>query len=364
MKRILIKAHGIIPQNGGYIAGIGRTNIELISRFAKMNDNDIEFAIYCPTRRSIGFKHYGWDIPYYAYPFPHDLLLKINFESYYRRAFFKKDLLHITGNIDNFSKKEKMVVTIHDLFMKNDNNTWLFDKCIKKSQAIVTCSKFTKDNIIEQYPEINEDKITIIPWGINHDVFNVRKTSAINQLRVKYNIKEQYFFSCSCNNPRKNIDVVLDAFSKFCENKKDVSLVLTWNKPPENILTNYCKDIENNNIIFLPFVDDDELATLYSGAVASVFVSSFEGFGFPVIESMACGTPVITCRNTSLQEVGGPFPVYVKERDVNELVDAMDAMYDNKYLVPKSELISHADNYNWDETASRYVEFYKKVLFR
>ena len=362
MKRILIKAHGIIPQKGRYIAGIGRTNIELISRFAAKKDDEIEFAIYCPTRHSIGFDHYGWDVSYHAYPFPHDLLLKTNFESYYRRAFFRHDMLHITGNIDNFTKKEKTVVTIHDLFMKNENNAWQFDKCVRYSCAIVTCSEFTKRDILERYPDIDEDKITVIPWGINHDVFYARKSQDITLIREVHGIKEKYFFACSCNNPRKNIDIVLEAFSKFCETRNDVSLVLAWSNPPGNILNRYSKEVESKKIIFLPFVSDNDLATLYSGAVASVFVSSFEGFGFPILESMACGTPVITCCNTSLPEVGGSLALYVRERDVDDLIGCMESLYDEKKSVANTELIYHASRYDWDDTANRYMDFYKKAL--
>lgn len=362
MKRILIKANGIIPNNGEYIAGIGRTNIELISRFAKIKDYEIEFSIYCPTRRSIGFHHYGWNIPYHAYPFPHNLLLKSNFEAFYRRTFFKHDLLHITSNFDNFSIKEKMVVTIHDLYMKDKDNSWLFDKCVNCSQAIVTCSDFTKQDILNHYPNIDEEKITVIPWGINHNIFYPREVSEVACLKEKYQINGRYFFACSVSNPRKNADVILEAFSKFCETKNDISLVLAWGNPPEKFLSKYAKEIEQRKIIFLSYLEDDELATLYTGAETSLFVSSYEGFGFPILEAMACGTPVITCRNSSLPEIGLDLAEYVKERDVDDMIGCMQAFYDDKIEVPQSKLISHAQSYDWDGTARKYVEFYKKAL--
>lgn len=362
MKRILIKAHGIIPQNGGYIAGIGRTNIELIKRFALTQDNEIDFSIYCPTRKSIGFKHYGWEIPYHAYPFPHDALLKSNFESYYRRIFFKYDMLHITGNIDNFSAKENVVVTIHDLFLLNARNAWLFDKCIKKTNAIVTCSEFTKQDILEKYPIIEDDKITVIPWGIDHGKFFPRSEPEINLNRKKFGIKDRFFFSCSCNSPRKNIDVVLEAFSKFSDDKNDVSLVLAWGNPPSQLTDKYAREIENKKIIFIPFLDDGDLAAMYSGAIATVFVSSFEGFGFPILESMACGTPVITCRNSSLSEISANLAVYVRERNLDDLIASMKTLYEAPGLYGKNTLTTHAKRYNWDYTANQYIEFYKKAL--
>lgn len=362
MKRILIKAGGIIPEPGKYIAGIGRTNIELISRFAKLKDDEIEFAIYCPTRKSIGFDHYGWDIPYHAYPFPHDALLKMNFESLYRRMFFKYDMLHITGNFDNLSKKEKAVVTIHDMYLMNKDNQWLFEKCVNYSRGIVTCSEFTKRDILGHFPNISEDKITVIPWGIDHGNFYPRGGAEVEELKQANGIKEKYFFTCSCSNPRKNADVALEAFAKFCQGKDDVSFVLAWGNPPQALLDRYANEIEAKKIIFLSHVSDNDLATLYSGAVASIFVSSFEGFGFPILESMACGTPVITCRNSSLPEIGLDLARYVKERDVDELVEAMCEFYNEDEGTDVSRLVTHARGYNWDETVKGYVDFYKRVL--
>lgn len=360
MKRVLIKASGIIPQKGGYISGIGRTNVELITRFAKMQDDEIDFAIYFQGKRGV-FYHPEWDIRYYSYPFP-NAIIKTNFESFYRRTFFKHDMLHITSNIDNFAKKENVVVTIHDLFNFTKDDEWLIRKCVFNSKAIVTCSDFTKQDILDRYPQVNEDKITVIPWGIDHQVFYPRTVDDISRLRIMYGIKDKYMFTCSCKDPRKNIDTVLEAYAKFCADKDDISLVVAWGNPPAKFLNQYSKEIENKKIIFLPYIGDDELATLYTGAMATVYVSSFEGFGFPILESMACGTPVITCRNSSLSEIGLDLATYVKERDVDELADCMEVFYDGKLKCIKSDLISHVQKYNWDKAASEYLKFYKSAF--
>lgn len=250
----------------------------------------------------------------------------------------------------------------YDLYMLNEDSAWLFDKCIRKSKAIVTCSEFTKQDILDRYAGISADKITVIPWGIDHNMFYPRKSSDVLRLRESYGIKERYFFSCSCNSPRKNVDVVLDAFSKFSQTCDDVSMVLAWGNPPKELLDRYAREIEQKKIVFLPFVSDDDLAIMYSGALASVFVSSFEGFGFPILESMACGTPVITCRNSSLAEIGGSHAIYVKERDVKELADCMRHIYEGDMDIRGDELISHAESYTWDDTASEYIKFYKRAL--
>lgn len=360
MRTVLIKASGIIPEKGKYVSGIGRSNIELIKRFACLKDDEIKFSIYFQGKRGIFFKS-PWDIPYHSYPFP-NLLLKTNFESLYRRLFFKHDLFHITSNVDNFTKSEKVVVTIHDLINFSKDDEWLIKKNVYNSRAIVTCSTFTKEVILEKYPDLKDEKVTVIPWGIDHGNFKPREEADKEQIKRKFGINGKYFFSCSCNDPRKNVDISLEAFAKFCQGKDDVSFVLAWGNPRKELLDKYAKEIAEKKIIFLAHVSDDDLAILYSGAIASIFVSSFEGFGFPILESMACGRPVITCRNSSLTEIGMDLARYVKERDVDELVEAMREFYNKEDGTDISRLVAHAKGYNWDDTVKGYVDFYKKAL--
>lgn len=360
MKRVLIKASEIIPAANKYIEGIGRTNIELINQFLDIADPDIEFSIYCPTRRSIGFDHYGWPLRYHAYPLPHNALLPFNIESKYRRLFFRYDLLHLTANFDNVSPREAFVLTIHDLYLLNDSNRRLFEKCIRHSRAIVTCSDFTKADIVEKFGT-DPDKITVIPWGISENIFRRRAADEILAVRNRYNLPERYFFACSCANPRKNIDCVMKAFREFVRKDKETALVLAWGNAPESVKAEYAAEISERRIILLPFIDDDELAALYSGALASYFVSSFEGFGFPVLESMACGTPVVTCRNSSLEEVGGKLAFYTRERDIDDLIGSM-VHFAGAPEPDRNALQSHAASYNWHDTALSYINFYKKAL--
>ncbi len=360
MKRVLIKASEIIPAANKYIEGIGRTNIELINQFIDIADPDIEFSIYCPTRRSIGFDHYDWPLRYHAYPLPHNALLPYNIESKYRRLFFRYDLLHLTANFDNVSPREPFVLTVHDLYCLNDSNRWLFDKCIRHSRAIVTCSEFTKADIVERFAT-DPDKITVVPWGISENIFYRRSADEIEKVRSRYNLPERYFFSCSCSNPRKNIDSVMRAFREFARTDNGTVLVLAWGNVPEAVKAEYAAEIASRRIILLPFIDDDELAALYSGALASYFVSSFEGFGFPVLESMACGTPIVTCRNSSLGEVGGSLAYYTRERDIDDLIGSM-SHFSSAGEPDRDALQNHASQYKWRNTALSYLNFYKQAL--
>ena len=94
---------------------------------------------------------------------------------------------------------------------------------------------------------------------------------------------------------------------------------------------NTVKKYLKKKIIFLSYVSDETLLSLYNGASVTLFPTLSEGFGFPILESFACGTPVMTCRNTSLPEVGGDVALYVGENDIDEMVDVMRLFENMKY---------------------------------
>lgn len=96
-----------------------------------------------------------------------------------------------------------------------------------------------------------------------------------------------------------------------------------WSNPPQDILQTYAKEISDLKIVFLKYVSDEYLRSLYNGATLTMYPSRSEGFGFPILESFACGTPVMTCRNSCLQEIGRDVALYVGEDNVDEMVDVM-----------------------------------------
>jgi glycosyltransferase involved in cell wall biosynthesis len=138
-------------------------------------------------------------------------------------------------------------------------------------------------------------------------------------------------------------------------------LVLTWSRPPKQFLAEFADEIEKKRIVFLKNVPDVLLGRLYAGATLSWFPSKYEGFGLPILESMACGTPVVTCRNSALPEVGGEAVLYVEQDDIDSMADIMK-LYDTGTGTGYEELrikgIEQASKFKWDETASRYAKWY------
>lgn len=360
MKKVLIRATGIRPlKKGEYRSGIPRSNIELLNGMIAINDPDIQLAVYCPSFKSPFYYCQDWPIEHHWYGLP-GLKYHCRLETWWREHMMgKHDLVHLTENADYFGKKEKFVVTIHDTDMMNRSNFYeeLFFNCSKHAKGIVTCSEYSKEDIIKRL-HVPEGKVTVIPWGISKDIFYPRNKYQVSDVKNKFGISGNYFFSCSCKDPRKNLDIILEGFEIFSNQDNSTTLVLSLSNPRHDYLVKYNKLIEEGRIKFLNFVSDEELATLYTGALASILVSSLEGFGFPILESMACGTNCICCKNSSMEEIGLNKAYYVKERDAEDLASAFLYFVKNGKS-NRMELINYASSFTWEKTAKRYLEFYK-----
>lgn len=364
--KILIKAATIVPNSSGFIPGMGRATVELINALLKLSNLEFDIVVYGYGAASFGFSYYGWPVKTFSYPIPGKVqyLFDTWLEPVVRMAH-GYDLLHITENFAYIKPKENAVVTIHDMIEFHQGNVHKnkrFLKCAKYAKGFVTCSEYTKSQIVKDLG-VDPNKIDVIYWGINHDLFYPRKSIEINSVLKKYNIKTPYFFSCSGNDPtnRKNSDILMRSLRELVKSHENVTLVLTWASCPENLKKEFEQEITSQRLILLDGVPDEELACLYSGALATYFISSAEGFGFPILESFACGTPCVTCRNTSLTEIGSVYATFVKERDIDSTVSSMKSFL-SKGKEDNGYLIAYASSFNWHNTALKYVDFYKKYL--
>lgn len=364
-KRLLYKATGIIPPKAGnYTQGIGRSNVEILKQLIKINDPEIELHMYCNSDVRLSYNYEEWKglVETHRYVLPHHLGLISNIESLWRKHVVGYDLLHITGNFDRVAKNENFVLTIHDIARYNESPWWqrAFRQSAERAKAIITDAEYTKD-VVADFFKIDERKISVINLGISQDVFYPRTEEQVRSLCNKLHIPHKYYFSCSCAHPRKNAKDILAAFEIISKEEKELGLVLAWSNPPTELTTKYSSLIDKGRIVFLDFVDDEDLATLYSGALASFLVSSLEGFGFPILESMACGTNCITCRNTSMTELGANKACFVEKHNIEEIASAMlDFATNGKG--DTSMLIEYAKKFSWENTAKKYLDVYKKCM--
>ena len=353
-----------------HLSGIGRVTLELMQEMDLLNPHQIDIRFLIQTFRgeapkkftNIKVNNLRWPIgpkfDWLRQAFP---LLEV---------FSPHDLLHVPHNFSEVHRPERTVATIHDAIYFSHPEEALghaearlrFPRFAKAIRAIATPSLSAKEDIVH-YLGVQPEKITVIPWGVNRSVFNAEiKLNAKERVVDTMVTNRPYFLAVSCSRGRKNTISVLKSFKVAMRQGFEHSLVLVWGNPPQDYLDMFASEIKDQRIIFLHHVSDSVLADLYAGATASFFPSRYEGFGLPILESLACGTPVVTCRNSSLEEVGGDAAIYVGPDDLDGMTDLM-RIFDSgsiSGLNNEVDYLAQAEKFSWQSTARQYLDFYKR----
>ena len=237
-----------------------------------------------------------------------------------------------------------------------------FTDWIKRSHPdVYFCdSEYTAKDLMRFKPEVTVVPKYTLYLGADENKFKpIEDAENIAQVKERYGIKtEKYFLAVSEITARKNLVHLLQAFETFMNSTEtnDISLVLVG--PVRKGYTDVEEQVKGLNkykdrIVLTDFVDNEDLAPLYSGATAFIYPSLYEGFGLPVLEAMQCGTPVITCNNTSLPEVGGDAVLYVSGKDINETALMLNRIYQDKNLQQtlKTKGFERSKIFNWQKTA-------------
>jgi glycosyltransferase involved in cell wall biosynthesis len=260
------------------------------------------------------------------------------------------------------------VCTIHDI-IPIDRPEWfsrsfvswykyLLPALAKSAQHLIAISEFTRLRIIEVLG-VAPEKVSVVLNGIGPE-FTPRPASEVERVRKTLGISPApYLLYVGSVEPRKNLARLLEAWERIHKSCPDTQLLIT------GLSTRGSRVFSDVNISRIPesacftgYVSDEDLPALYSGAVAFVYPSLYEGFGLPPAEAMACGTPVITSNGTSLPEVVGDAAVLVDPENVTSIADAILRVVNNESL--RSEMsrrgIKRARRFTWDNAAAQTWE--------
>lgn len=228
-------------------------------------------------------------------------------------------------------------------------------KFLSKAARVITVSSFTKSDIVRQY-NTAENKLVVAP-NAARQVFKPLSFEEQEKIKMKYTGGAEFFICVGAIHPRKNLVRLLKAFSLFKKRlQSGMKLVLAgrlaWkNEQFLELLKTYK---HRNDVILTGYLPDEELARLQASAYALVYPSLFEGFGVPVLEAMACRVPVITSKNSAMQEVAGSAAIYFDPHDIQDIADKMMRMYKDETL--RNQLINNAaetsPKYSWQHTAN------------
>lgn len=284
----------------------------------------------------------------------------------------KFDLYHLTNQNISFFKLKPKIVTCHDIIHEVYPTTkthfllskYLY-KGLKDADFIITDSDSTSNDLISKY-KIPLDKLKTVYLGIDHNIFKPHDN--FEDIYSKYNLCEsnRYIFHISSEQPRKNMDAIIKAFYKIKKMKgfDDLKLLKAGNaqykSDRKRIVTLVNTLGLQKDVIFLNYVPIGDLPKIYSLSELFVFPSFYEGFGFPILESMACGTPVITSNVSSLPELTGDAGITINPDDVESLKKSMiDVLSNNglkKMLIKRG--LQQSSKFTWENCASETSNIY------
>jgi glycosyltransferase involved in cell wall biosynthesis len=189
-------------------------------------------------------------------------------------------------------------------------------KGIEHASAYITISNHTAQDLVKVYPDIDPQNVTTAHCGVQ-TVFQPATDVEIATFQYKYGINKPYFIIGSSGG-YKNTELFLQAFAQL-PTKSGFDIIITGGHG----LSEANRQYTGGSTVYCLQLDDRELSIAYSGAIALVYPSKYEGFGLPIVEAFASACPVITCRNASIPEVAGDAVIYVSDTDVNEMVAAL-----------------------------------------
>ncbi len=290
------------------------------------------------------------------------------------RLLPEASLFHATEHLLPHVRHIPTVLTVHDLvfqrfpqYHKALNYRYLRGTIAlycRRATAIIAVSGATKADLLTSYG-LDASKITVIPEAAA-DFFAPQPQERIEAARRKYGLPPRYLLSVGTIEPRKNLGRLADACGPLLAQGLIDGLVLVGSKGW--LYEGFFQHLEElpwrDRIILTGFVADEDLPAVYAGALVTVQPSLYEGFGLPLLEAMACGSPVCSSNASSLPEVGGDAARYFDPQDTDEMAAVLGDLLGDAELrrEMRQRGMNRAALYSWRRTAEKTVALYERVI--
>ena len=361
-----------------HIAGLGRYTQELMAALLAVDSENEYVAFYNrPSEAQVDppldqLPHLTTDLA--TKPWRMSALLA-HFARIPQDGLFPEvDLFHATDHLLPRLTRVKSVFTLHDLVFQfyphthKTLNRWfltlMMPRFLRAADAVIAVSEHTKGDAVRTYG-MDEAKIAVIYEGVS-ERFRRRAPDAIAAVRHKYSLPDRFVLSVGTIEPRKNLTSLLEAYHALRNEESEYRLVLVGKKGW--LYTGFFRRIHElgleDEIVFPGFVPDEDLPAIYSAADLFVFPSLYEGFGLPVLEALACGTPVIASNASSVPEVAGDSALLVDPSSVEALAHDMRAVLNSTEL--RQDLQARgpkqAAKFSWQRAARETLDVYSSLL--
>jgi glycosyltransferase involved in cell wall biosynthesis len=280
------------------------------------------------------------------------------------------------SGIPLFFRAGKCVVTIHDViplilpWAFPPRHRWVLATALarirKQAEMVIVPSMAAAEDVVH-FLGVERERIQVIPMGCDPCFQPVDEPMRATALRRRYTLPERYILFVGTLEPRKNVQTLLQAFAQVIAEmpQDDLTLVIAGGKGWGG--EDYRSTVDalklQDHVRFAGFVEDDDLPALYRGALLFVYPSLYEGFGLPVLEAMACGTPVITSNRASLPEVAGDAALLVDPTQPTALATAIASILSDSSLRQALCVkgLARAQTFTWEAVAQQTVAIYHAV---
>ncbi len=361
-------------------SGVPEYGLRLLKAMFEI-DRDNEYILFYNSWRDLKNRVPDWR-------FDNVKIIKTNypnkFFSYILQKIFKWPKLDRLLQVDVFfmphinffalSDQVEKIITIHDLsfvfypdFFSKRKNIWhralSLQKNLLKFDKIIAVSENTKQDLIE-YIGVQPEKIKVIRSGISAEFKKIASHEpTLRTVKEKYTLPDNFILYLGTIEPRKNIDGLIKAYELLLSNNphlENVELVLAgaYGWKYKKILKIWQRSSYRPKIKFIGYVKAVEKVYLYNLAKLFVYPSFYEGFGFPPLEAMASGTPVVFGANSALAEISADAGVLINPYNINSITQAMREVLDDQAL--RQQLIQAgqqtAQDYDWAKTARETIK--------
>ncbi|HEY4688108.1 MAG TPA: glycosyltransferase family 1 protein [Anaerolineae bacterium] len=287
-------------------------------------------------------------------------------------ARYPPDILFIPAHVVPMLHPRRTVVTVHDLGYLHFPGAHPTGQRLyldlstrwnaRAAMRVIADSQTTKNDLIQHY-RTPADKIVVAYPGIDPALKRVEDAQRIQAIKSQYGITGDYLLCLGTLQPRKNLARLIDAFAR--SQTRDTQLVIAGKKGW--LYADLFKQVERegmtNRVLFTGYLPDADKPALISGATALVLPSLYEGFGIPLIEAMACGTPVVCSNTSSLPEVAGDAALLVDPTDTEAIAAAIDRITSDAGL--RGRLVGRgyvqASQFTWQACARIVLDTIEKV---
>ena len=353
---------------GGNQSGTGRYTEELIRHLATL-DTDLALTVWWPSGVSPG----DWSDAVEIVLQPRGIWARLKLERQVQRSLSTFDVVHYPASIGPLDGGRNVVVTVHDcIFMRHPDwfrweraeyYRWAGCRSARRAARVIADSEATAHDLRELIG-VPDSRIDVVPLGVGGQ-FRPSSGDAVAAVRARYKLPESYFLFVGTLEPRKNLAAVVRAWDRAAEEiEEDLVIAGRTGWKTEEMLA-AIRQARHRDRVHLPgFIEQEDLAPAISAARAFVWPSLFEGFGLPVLEAMACGTPVLTSTTSSLPEVAGEAALLVDPESDEAITEGMKRLSQDEVLRARLSAagLQRAAEFTWERTAEMTLKVYERVV--